>query len=242
MRQLRKLKDLSHFALQARDDEIGKFKEVYFDDESWVVRYLIVHTGGWLIGREVLISPRHIIGLDDEHKNIRVDLTRKQIKKSPLMDTKKPVSRHYEMEYYHYFRWESYWWLEPPIAGPVGPPPARPEPPDEPEDPHLRYSKEVRGYQIHARDGELGSVDDFVIDDHSWQINYLVVDIHKWLPGKKVLIAAAWVRNVDWAMSEIVVELDRETIQSAPAYDPSEIISYDYEVELYSHYGKVMKT
>jgi uncharacterized protein YrrD len=241
MRQLRKLKDLNHFALQARDGEIGHFKEVYFDDKSWVVRYLVVHTGNWLFGREVLISPVHINKVDRENKQILLDLTHKQVEQSPAVDSKKPVSRHYEMEYYQHYGWESYWWLEPPLAGPVGPPPMPPETPDEPEDPHLRYSKEVRGYAIHASDGELGNVDDIIVDDHTWQINYLVIDTHKWIPGKKVLVAVAWVKSIDWAMSEIVVELDRETIESAPAYDPSELISHDYEVELYSHYGKAMK-
>ena len=50
---LRKAKDLDGYKLDARDGEIGKVKEFYFDDQSWTVRYLIADTGGWLSGRTV---------------------------------------------------------------------------------------------------------------------------------------------------------------------------------------------
>ena len=54
---LRRAKELTGYKLGARDGEIGKVKEFYFDDQSWTVRYLIADTGGWLTGRQVLISP-----------------------------------------------------------------------------------------------------------------------------------------------------------------------------------------
>jgi hypothetical protein len=57
MRTLRKLEDITGFRLQATDGEIGKLLQVYFDDHYWVVRYFVVRTGNWLLGREVLIVP-----------------------------------------------------------------------------------------------------------------------------------------------------------------------------------------
>lgn len=240
MQQPRKLKELKTYSLQARDGEIGKVQEVYFDDAQWSVRYLVVRTGGWLLGREVLISPAAITGLDEENRRISVDLTCEMVEKSPPVESKKPVSRHYEAAYHHYYGWEPYWAGGRVGAGPGLPRllPAPPEFPGEPEHPHLRSSEEIRGYGIRARDGDIGQVEDLIVDDGSWKIPYLEIDTGKWLPVKKVLVAPAWIERIDWAAREIAVDLERETIESAPPYDASRVIGHDDEVNFYAHYGK----
>lgn len=242
MQELHKLADLRKFSLLAADGEIGKIIEVYFDDGEWAVRYFVALTGGWLLGREVLIAPRVVTGLDEEAGQIALELTREQVERSPPVETKKPVSRHYESLYYQYYKWDPYW-MAGPIGGPMPTAPRtvlRPEirRTQEPENPHLRASGEVQGYGIHAIDGELGEVHDLIIDDRDWKVRYLVVDTRKWLPGKKVLVAPAWVGGVDWVEREITVDLECETIRSAPPYDPSQVIDTDYEVLLLGHYGK----
>ena len=105
---LRKAKDLSGYTLGARDGEIGKVKEFFFDDQSWTVRYLVADTGGWLNGREVLISPYALDPADEGRKVIPVDLTKTQIEKSPSLVSAQPVSRQYESDYYSYYGWPGY--------------------------------------------------------------------------------------------------------------------------------------
>ena len=106
---LRKAKDLNGYKLDARDGEIGKVKEFYFDDHSWTVRYLVADTGGWLSGRTVLISPYALDPANEGGKVIPVDLTKAQIEKSPSLDTDRPVSRQYEWEYFSFYGWPAYW-------------------------------------------------------------------------------------------------------------------------------------
>ncbi len=241
MQQLHKLRDLKTYVLQAQGDEIGKINEVYFEDENWLVRYFVVHTGGWLLGRDVLIAPRLITSVSEKSRLISTNLTREQVDKSPLVDTEKPVSRHYEDEYYRYYGWEPYWGEIIPLDDPaLLDTISHLESIKSPEHPHLRASNELHGYRIHTSDGELGEVYDFILEDDSWKIQYLVLKTSKWLLGKKVLIATAWVVSVDWAEQKIRVELDREIIQSAPPYDPSQLIDRDYEVNLFKHYGKAI--
>jgi hypothetical protein len=115
-------------------------------------------------------------------------------------------------------------------------PPAEMEP-EEPENPHLRSSNEVAGYVIHAADSEFGHVRDFLLDDQSWSIRYLEIDTRNWLPGRKVLIAPAWIRQIDWNSSKVAVNMASDVIRTAPAYDETMVISREYEVELYKHYG-----
>jgi len=242
MRQLHGLRELKGYTLLARDGEIGQLEQVYFDDDEWVVRYFVVRTGGWLLGREVLIAPRAVQKLDQEHKHIEVGLSRDQVENAPASSSRPPVSRHYEAEYHRHYGWPPYW-----ESSPLGVPlPAPPVPPitypiREPSNPHLRDSGEVVGYRLQTRDGEFGHVHDLMLDDQEWHVRYLVVDTGSWLPGKKVLVAPAWIAGVEWTIKTINVDLDEDAIRTAPAYNPDRLISRDDEVSLYSHYGKAMQ-
>jgi len=238
MRHLRKLADLSGYHLYASDGEIGELKQVYFDDQHWVVRYCVVHTGSWLLGQDVLIVPAVITAVDEENKRLEVSLTREQIKNCPPVDTALPVSRHYEQEYYRYYNWEPYW-IGDPLAGAASynPPPKTGEELKDLEHPHLRSSDEVKGYHIQAQDGEIGHVVDFFLEEPEWTVRYLEIDTNNWLPGKKVSISPAWIQQVDWASEEVTVDLTRNAIQTAPDYDPITITSRDYQLKLYKHYG-----
>ena len=237
MQKLHKLGDLTGYSLQARDSEIGTLKQVYFDDHNWLVRYFIVHTGSWLLGREVLIAPRAVVEVDTENQRLEVDLTREQVERAPPVDTELPVSRHYEQEYYRYYGWDPYWISDPFSAQATYLPPLADTMPDEPDNPHLHSSDEVRGYRIHARDGEFGHVEDFVLEEPDWAVRYLEIDTRNWLPGKQRLVAPAWIQQVNWTDTEVQVDLPRETIQSAPEYDSSMVLSREYQIALYRHYG-----
>lgn len=239
MELLHQLKKLQDYRLKARDGELGNLREVYFDDQAWMVRYLVVRTGGWLLGREVLIAPRSVTEVNEEEKALTIDLTQEQIKGSPPVTTEKPVSRHYEQVFYQYYDWIPYWYGEPFLAPGMSPVAAEPRELSGglPENPHLRSSHEVRGYHLHASNGEIGHVADFILGQQDWKVRYLEIDTRNWWPGKHVLIAPTWIRQVSWETKEISVKLAREAIESAPEYDSSQPITADDEIRLYQHYG-----
>jgi hypothetical protein len=247
---LRRAKELKHFKLGARDGEVGRVKDFYFDDESWKVRYFVADTGTWLPGRQVLLSPHAVKEVEDTpHKTIQVDLTRQQIEQSPPIEDDKPVSRQFELEYYQYYNWPIYWG-DPSPWGSTGPPlglgyQAAPVPPPgfKPAthgDPHLRSVAEMLGYQIQALNDHFGHVDDFLIndDDAAWAIRYIVVDTRNWWPGKRVLVPCDWISWVSWPESKVYVDLDRESVKRAPEYDPANPVTREYEIELFAHYGR----
>jgi hypothetical protein len=105
-------------------------------------------------------------------------------------------------------------------------------------DPHLRSTREVIGYHIRATDGKIGHVEDFIADDESWTIHYMVVDTQTWLRGKRVLIAPAWVSKVDWVEKSVYVNLRKESVKDSPEFDPTKPINREYEVRLYDYYGR----
>ena len=100
---LRQVKALNGYKLGASDGEIGHVREFYFEDMNWTIRYLVAATGNWLTSPRVLISPFALDPVRQADKIIPVELTRKQIENAPSLDSQKPVSRQYELEYYSFY-------------------------------------------------------------------------------------------------------------------------------------------
>ncbi|MFT5365737.1 MAG: hypothetical protein ACI8V2_000678 [Candidatus Latescibacterota bacterium] len=105
---LHKVKVMQGYKLGTMDGEIGNVKDFYFDDQHWTVRYMVVNTGNWLSGRQVLISPYSMVTVDEFEKTIVTQLTKKQIEDSPSLEKHKPISRRFEMAYCGYYGWPAY--------------------------------------------------------------------------------------------------------------------------------------
>lgn len=208
------------------DSQVGEVVDVYFDDQQWVVRYVVVETGHWFDSRQVLVSPSSIDADQPDERRLRVRLTRQQIRDSPDVDTQRPVSRQYEARHAAYYGYPLYWMgggLWGPGALPFGPGVADTgddaDPARHSADTHLRSCREVVGYHIEAVDGSIGHVDDFVVDRRSWQIRRLAIDTRNWLPGKHVQIDPQAITGIDWSARKVRVKLTREQIRSAPSDD-----------------------
>ena len=240
---LSKAGTLTGYKLDSLDGEIGKVKEFYFDDRHWTIRYLVADTGNWLTGRQVLISPYALVAVIAEEQHITIDLTKRQIEDSPSLNSDKPVSHQFEQAYYGHYGWPMYW------DGPYrwGPYPyivrdrekwrefAQSE---KACDRHLRSTYGVSGHHIQALDGEIGHVQDFVLDDETWAIRYLIIDTHNWWPGKKVLVSPQWIESVSWGERKVFVNLSREAVKQSPEYTEESLLTRDYEIGLHQHYNR----
>ncbi|TAN19141.1 MAG: PRC-barrel domain containing protein [Rhizobiaceae bacterium] len=245
------------YAILASDGRIGTVSDFLFDDESWLVRWLVVDTGNWLSGRKVLL-PTTVLGhLDVPGREFSVRLTRQQVEDSPDIDTERPVSRQLETNVYDYYGWAPYWggglYMGGGYMGSYGAAGAmaRPRSPDsdsadhiadarrEDEDPHLRSINAVTGYHIRASDGEIGHVEDFLIEEADWSIHYLVVDTKNWWPAKKVLISPLLARRIDWNANLVDLDVDRESVKDSPEYDAAVTVDRAYERRFHDYYGNV---
>ncbi|HUI07338.1 MAG TPA: HEAT repeat domain-containing protein [Verrucomicrobiae bacterium] len=242
----RRLSRLVGCTVRAEDGNIGTVREFYFDDHGWTIRYVVVDTGRWLSGRLVLISTAALKKPDWKSRLFPVDLTKQQVQNSPGIDTDKSVSRQHEAELHAYYGWPVYWGLEPYVGVGYPVPTHLPSTAREQNalaesaagDPHLRSTGEVTGYHIRASDGEIGHVQDFIVEDETWAIRYVVVNTQNWLPGKSVLVFPAWIKRVSWDKSEVFVDLSRESIKNSPAFEPSKRVDRSYEERLFEHYGR----
>src|SRR2546427_3909937 len=183
---LRSTKALVGFTISASDGDLGRVETLYFDDQHWTVRYFVVDTGGWLAEQSVLISPVCVRRPEWERGRLPVALTTAEVKESPSVDTHRPISRQYEIAFSEHYGIPRYW------PGAVGALPYPLAPPrvsgaianelqahveqQEIEDQHLRSTEDVRGCRLRTTDGDLGHVEDFLVEDLTWRIRYLDVD------------------------------------------------------------------
>lgn len=241
---LRSVKEIMACSLESKSGEIGKSKDLLFDDDKWVIRYLVADTGKWLLGRQILISPISLKGIDWDTQQLPVDLSKEQIESAPSIETDMPVSRQFEIELSKHNNWPYYWTGEQAMGAMLTPGGAYPtifdkdkSEADVKRDKHLRSVNEVTGYHLLAEDGEIGHVEDFIVDDEAWAIRYIVVNTRNWLPGKKVLVSPFWSKTIDWAERKILFGVTMEQIKNSPEYDPTKSITPDYEDLLFDYYG-----
>ncbi len=258
---LRHTNDLQDLAIGATDGTIGDVKDLYFDDERWAIRYLVVDAGSWLSSRMVLISPMAAGKPDWEAKLLPVSLTREQVKNSPDIDTDMPITRQHESDYFDYYRYPYYWggtglwgrsgYPAMQMPGDIGEgstatsradadnaEQARIEARQRDQDPHLRSCKAVVGYHIEASDGEIGHVQGLLVDEDSWAIRYFVVKTSNWWLGHDVLVAPQWIKRMSWAQRIVTLDLTRDDLKEAPHYAPALPLTREMEIAVYEHYGR----
>lgn len=250
MTMLRSLKDLENYTLFASDGEVGTVVNFLLDDEYWTIRYLVAEANGFSGARDVLISPISFREVDWATRCFHLALSRERVRNSPGIDTDQPVSRQHELEYFRYYGYPQYWggsgiWglgAHPAVSATDrwndDMQPSDDDPENKAADRHLRSAREVRGYHVQGLDDSIGHIDDFIVDDETWEVRYLVIDTSNWWFGKKVLVEPLWAVRVSWAEGKIFFDLSRQAIKDSPAWNAAEAVNREYEVQLYDYYGR----
>ncbi len=237
----RSTNELSGYKILATDGECGTVKDFLFDDELNIIRYLVVETGGWLSGRQVLISPVAIAQPDLDTRQLPTVLSKANIENSPELKSDFPVSRQYETALASYYNWPAYWGSA--VSSVFGRQTTMDEVATQVKetdgDPHLRSAREVTGYQIQCMEGALGHVEDLVVDTESWSLRYLIIDTSDWLPAsKKVIVAFDWLTHFKWENRKAYVDLTQGQVRDAPSFDSRLPVNRNYETQLYDFYGR----
>ena len=241
---LRSTKELMGYVLVATDDEVGRCHDFLLDDEHWTIRYMVVDTSRWLPGRKVVVSPIAFGDPQWQNQRFPVLLSRSEIESAPSLDEHAPVSRQYEIWYHKHYGWP-YYWGQGSLWGTGTSPGALlaaradlGEPGPEFEDPHVFSVDQTIGYRIDAKDGEIGRLQDLIIDDRTWKIRYAVVDTRAFLPGRTVLVPLANLDHVGWQDRVLGIDLNRSQIENCPEYDASAPVNRELEERLYDYLGR----
>ncbi len=232
------VRELLKFKLRAKDGEIGKVEDFYFEDTNWMLRYVVVDTSSWLTGRHVFLSPYALGEPDRDSRTIPVNLTRRQVENSPDAGADKPISRQHEHALHAYYGWPIYWGYPGVFPGFIPVPPRDLEIPDEEilYNRHLRSFGEMKGCRVQALDGGVGHVEDMILEPEEKRFKFLVVDTGRWLSGRKVLLTVELVKSIDYPIREIRVNTSCDLIRESPEYDPSIPMDEEYENRVLEHY------
>jgi hypothetical protein len=166
------------------DGHLGTVTDLLLDDSNWKMRWLLVSTGDWFPGREVLLPVAVLEFLDPVLHQFRVTLTVQQIQNSPHADGHLPVSRQKDVD-------------PPPQRAAARSPVGSVRSASSPHDPHLRSMEGVIGHHVHAVDGLIGHIDDLLIDDADWSVRFIEVDTRNWGPERRLLLPPRLIRAID---------------------------------------------
>lgn len=241
-----RLDHLKKFDIETNDGLKGKVRDFLFDEDTWKVRYIDADFGGFFKDKRVLLPLDALAAPLWEDKHFPLNISRDQIDKSPGLEDKPTVSREYEKEIMKYYGYSAYWgagYAPPEQAGlyyPARPLTAPAKKIDEENlGTHLRSFKEVEGYHILANDGNLGHVEDMIVDDADWQLTYLIVDTSNWRPwSKKVILLINWLKEISYVSKEVVINTDTETIKNAPEFDTDKPVEEAFEESLLEYYRR----
>ena len=204
---------------------------------------MAVEAGPWLAGRcRVFIHPSAIAPLELPPRptlpmmsspstlQLSVNLTRAQIAGGPHAHEDQPVTKDMEALLYDYYGSDPYWGAshfggampngELRIVEDAARRNADAQVPPVDGADHLHGVASITGYHVHALEGDIGHVENVLADDANWEIRYLVVATRNWWPGKVVQLSPYAVKDIDWFGRSINMNVSRDQVRSAPAWDP----------------------
>lgn len=211
---LRSLNALLGYRILADDGPAGKVCDFLFHETDWTIGHVIADVGSWWHTRRVLVprvALKRPVGIIEV---LPISWKRSQVKGSPVAESVGQVTQQ----------------LSNLVASGSVAVPAQEEP--------LCSTVEVTGYQANAMDGQIGTVEDFIVDDEEWHIRYLVLGIKLDKVDRRALSASEWVVGIDKDAKVVSLNLSRREVYDSPEYDPRVPINRDIEGRLYDYYGQ----
>jgi hypothetical protein len=217
------------YTIEATDGKVGSISDILFEDQTWKVRWFVINTGSWLMGRKILIHPAALQPPDIAQRAFPVSLTKLQVEESPDLRSDEPVSRQMDQELSDYYGYSSMWGdgyyggegisqFEDRASEARG---GQTVAISNADNHQLLSVADTTGFLIHALDGDIGHLDDFLIDDETWTIEFAVVATKNWGFGKHVLISPADIKETNWLSRYVPVGLTRYKIRCSPSWqDP----------------------
>lgn len=204
---LQSLENVRKYKIHASNGDIGRVEDFYFDDKKWTTRYLVANCGNWVMGHQkVLIAPQHFNRTDQTEGRLYLNLTQKQVEDSVSAKTHHPISKQH---------------VSNKIFTPVNS--AYEDKEEEalarrmvnPEDANLCSLKDTEGLYIESLDGEIGHVSDFMVNDETWEIVWMVVNTRNWLPSNFVLISPDRIKSINWPKRRVYLSLTRQEVKES---------------------------
>jgi hypothetical protein len=194
-----------------------------FDKDTWEIRYLVVDTSNGLSGRKVLIPVTALEQPNQASRKVPVHLTKEQVNNCPNIDMDTLMSRQIQNRLNEVYPLFQYWAMSGYVSAslPLSLVSNQPSQPKE-NATIFRSVEDVSHCDIQAMDGNIGAIEDVVVDDESWSIRYIVANPTKWLLGRKFWVIPTWIKTIDWEEQHMFLKISREQLKNTPEYSSSD--------------------
>lgn len=233
--------------MQAVDGPLGTVETVYFDDEKWVIRYLVAKRGFWIFSHRLLVSPISVTHHISEEGEIAVNVTKEEAEKAPKTESRQPISRRKEEQFFRYHRMPVYWggaglWggsMTPMEAGTVSYRPSVETEPDASgveDEYHLRSTSEVEGYEVRTSDEKIGTVASFLVEDSTWAVRYIRIAADPKIGGGALYVSPHWVDEISWLEATMTLDLPTSRLTELPTIGVKGALTREDEETLHSFF------
>lgn len=205
-------------------EALGDLVDLLLDSYTWNVRFGVVEVGAWLASRPVLIDAPRLAQAqwnETEHA-LRLPLSRSEIRACPPLESLTGARPPREAGLVEHFVWGSHWrehlTSQPaPVGVDAVPTPASPA---EQRERDLYAARQLIGYRLEAVDGEVGALQDFLLDLDHWVVRYFIVELDTFLGGRRRLISPGAAEAIHPSDRLLRVHFSAAEIEAAPEYDP----------------------
>lgn len=237
------LKELTKLEIYSLDGKAGRINDSLFDRKDWSVKYIVDKTK--VLGKEIAISPEAITDIDWNNKKLFLKYSNEQIRQSPATNTKKllePTRKAFRQERIMIFHYDWVMNREDIINKEYAGAPEEAGSAvisdsgdytkhnsaeraryvvqdDEHGMPSLQSTEKSVGLKISTKSGALGCVEDFIVDDGDWLIQFMIIDTQKYLNGKRVLVVPEAISWISWKQKHISIDLEKEKLAGCPNFN-----------------------
>jgi uncharacterized protein YrrD len=238
---LRRASDIVGCEIISSDGAIGKVYDIVFG-EDWVFQYLVIDIGGWFGGRRLALAFDVVEAIDEDQRSIHVPLSKNDIENCPNVASRNTAAEEAEALLGKIWMWtpNSVAHLPEEIRRVLDSEAtvAEKQVAEEHVQSRLRSFRETDGYHIAASDGDIGHLQDLLVDGDTWRIQYLAVNAGNWFFQRNVVIPVQSLESIHWADRRVHLSLLRDEVKHSPEYDPDEPVAQAYEQALRDHYGQ----
>jgi hypothetical protein len=241
---LRRVRQLERYRVLTRDGKRRRCRDFLFDDLDWTVRHVVTDRRGWGKDRERAV-PVHVLGKPrGDLARLPINLTEHEIEECPPPDRNDARLQARTAEAELHSRLQRSGGDGRPLRrlqmGRIGlgahPAETKSAHPDQAG--QLRSLRALAGYRIQATDGHVGRTHDFVIDELSWQVRFLVVKMGVWPLARQVLVATEWILAINDGEARVHLDLRKEAMKNGPSWDQHTPVTPAVEAQLYDYYGR----
>jgi hypothetical protein len=208
--------------VHASDGMIGIIRDLYFDTQDLILKFMVIDTQSWLENREILISPESVKRFNWDRNKFDLGLLKRRIEQSRVISIDEPAGPGGRKQSREYYFLSTYWDSER-AGGNLA---------------HLLKDSELKRFDICLSDGRIGGTAGIIIEESTWKVEFIIVDADSMEAGKLVPLPAGWINRIDPKEGIIHVDLNKEDILNAPTFPAEELEDESNEKALYNYYSR----